>query len=85
MRIIGPAAAGIVIAVVGIGQAFFVTAAGFAISTLLIATLKLTPLEKMAKVLAGQWNRGIKPEKTYAETEQAIEKMIEKKLRIMAA
>ena len=46
MRIIGPAAAGIVIAVVGIGQAFFVTAAGFAISTLLIATLKLAPLDR---------------------------------------
>ena len=43
MRIIGPAAAGIVIAVVGIGQAFFVTTAGFAISTLLVATLKLDP------------------------------------------
>ncbi len=43
MRIIGPAAAGVVIAVVGIGQAFFVTTAGFAISTLLIATLRLEP------------------------------------------
>ncbi len=46
MRIIGPAAAGIVIAVVGIGQAFFVTAAGFAISTLLTTTLKLAPLDR---------------------------------------
>lgn len=43
MRIIGPAAAGVVIAFVGIGQAFFVTTAGFAISTLLIATLRLEP------------------------------------------
>ena len=50
-----------------------------------IDRLKLPPLDNMAKVLAGQWNRGLKPEKTYAETEQAIEKMIEKKLRIMAA
>ena len=46
MRIIGPAAAGIVIAVVGIGLAFFVTAAGFGIATVLIATLKLTPLPR---------------------------------------
>ncbi len=45
MRIIGPALAGIVIAVVGIGQAFFVTAAGFAVSTYLVATLRLAPLE----------------------------------------
>lgn len=44
MRIIGPAAAGLMIAVVGIGQAFFVTAAGFAISASLIATLRLEPL-----------------------------------------
>lgn len=43
MRIIGPAAAGIVIAVVGIGQAFFVTAAGYAIATILVASLRLEP------------------------------------------
>ena len=48
MRIIGPAAAGIVIAVVGIGQAFFVTAAGFAVSTLLVATLRLEPIARGA-------------------------------------
>ncbi|MEE2702980.1 MAG: MFS transporter [Myxococcota bacterium] len=41
MRIIGPAAAGILIAAIGIGTAFFVTAAGFAISTGLIASLRL--------------------------------------------
>ena len=46
MRIIGPALAGIVIAVVGIGQAFFVTAAGFAVSTYLVSTLRLVPLER---------------------------------------
>ena len=45
MRILGPAAAGVVIALIGIGQAFFVTAAGFAIATVLIATLRLEPLE----------------------------------------
>ena len=48
MRIIGPAAAGIVIAVVGIGQAFFVTAAGFAVSTLLVASLRLEPIARAA-------------------------------------
>jgi MFS family permease len=39
MRIIGPAAAGLVIAAVGIGQAFLVTATGYAISTLLVASV----------------------------------------------
>jgi MFS family permease len=46
MRIIGPALAGLLIAVVGIGQAFFVTAAGYAISTLLVASLRLEPLRR---------------------------------------
>ena len=45
MRIIGPAAAAIVIAVVGIGQAFFVLAGGFVLSTILVASLKLAPVE----------------------------------------
>lgn len=49
MRIIGPAAAGVVIATVGIGQAFFVTAAGFAISTFLTATLRLAPLSRVSR------------------------------------
>ncbi|MEE9280157.1 MAG: MFS transporter [Myxococcota bacterium] len=48
MRIIGPAAAGLVIATVGIGPAFFVTAAGFALATFLIATLELAPLRREA-------------------------------------
>ena len=43
LRIVGPAAAGLLIAAVGIGQAFFVTAAGYALSTYLTATLKLAP------------------------------------------
>ncbi len=46
MRIVGPALAGLVIATVGIGQALFVTAAGYAISTGLIASLKLAPLAR---------------------------------------
>jgi MFS family permease len=48
MRILGPAAAGVLIAWIGIGQAFFVTAVGFALSALLIATLRLDPLERGA-------------------------------------
>jgi MFS family permease len=44
MRIIGPALAGLLIAVVGIGQAFFVTAVGYAVSTLLVASLRLERL-----------------------------------------
>ena len=48
MRIIGPAAAGILIAAIGIGTAFFVTATGFAISTGLIASLRLEPARDSA-------------------------------------
>jgi len=46
MRILGPAAAGVLIAWIGIGQAFFVTAVGFALSALLIATLRLEPVQR---------------------------------------
>lgn len=46
MRIVGPAAAGIVIATVGIGQVFFVAAAGYGISTFLVAILKLAPIDR---------------------------------------
>ena len=45
MRIVGPAAAGLLIAVIGTGQAFFVTAAGFGISAIVIQTLHLAPIE----------------------------------------
>ncbi len=48
MRILGPAAAGVLIAWIGIGQAFFVTALGFGLSALLIATLRIEPLEHAA-------------------------------------
>jgi len=41
MRIVGPAVAGLLIAVIGTGQAFFVTAAGFAVSAVIIQTLRL--------------------------------------------
>ena len=46
MRIVGPAAAGLMIALIGIGEAFFVSAGGFAIASVLIATLRLEPLER---------------------------------------
>jgi MFS family permease len=46
MRIVGPAGAGVLIAWIGIGQAFFVTALGFALSALLIGTLQLAPVER---------------------------------------
>lgn len=48
MRIVGPAAAGVLIALIGTGQAFLVTAAGFALSAVLIATLRLEPLPRDA-------------------------------------
>ena len=43
MRIVGPAAAGLLIAVIGIGEAFFVTTLGYAVSTYLIWSLRLEP------------------------------------------
>ncbi len=46
MRIVGPALAGLVIATIGVGQALFVTAGGYAISTYLIASLRLSPVER---------------------------------------
>lgn len=44
MRIIGPAAAGVLIAWIGVGQALFVTTMGFGVSTLLLLTLRIAPL-----------------------------------------
>ena len=43
MRIIGPAVAGVIIAVIGIGQAFFVTTVGYAIASILLFLLKPKP------------------------------------------
>lgn len=45
MRIIGPAVAGVIIAVVGIGQAFFVTTVGYGLASILLFTLKTEPRE----------------------------------------
>lgn len=41
MRILGPVGAGLLIALIGIGQALFVTAIGFTVSSILIATVRL--------------------------------------------
>jgi MFS family permease len=53
MGIVGPALAGVLIALIGTGQAFFVTAAGFGLSAVLIHTLRLTPLETKAHAAGG--------------------------------
>lgn len=60
MRIAGPAAAGVLIAAIGIGQAFFVTAVGFALSALLIATLQLAPLDRGAGSARGEMLEGLR-------------------------
>lgn len=44
MRIIGPFAVGLLIALIGTGQAFFVTAAAFAISAVMLQRLRLAPV-----------------------------------------
>ncbi len=56
MRIVGPALGGILIAAIGTGQAFFVTAGGFAISIALIASLQLAPHIRDAQ---GHGDRGL--------------------------
>ena len=43
MRVIGPAAAGVIIAVLGSGQAFFVTAGGYAVAAILTIALRPAP------------------------------------------
>lgn len=43
MRIIGPAATGVLLAVIGTAEAFFVTAIGVGVGTILIATLQPRP------------------------------------------
>jgi len=49
MRVMGPAAAGVLIAVIGTGQAFFVSAAGFAVASGLMASLRLAPVAGHAR------------------------------------
>jgi MFS family permease len=60
MRIIGPAAAGVLIAAIGIGEAFFVTAVGFALSAFLVATLRLEPLERHTDAEGGGMLEGLR-------------------------
>ena len=57
MRVIGPAIAGVLIAVLGsTGPAFFFTAGGFAISVLLLTTLKPSPLGPQSDAAhGGMW------------------------------
>jgi MFS family permease len=45
-RIVAPGTAGILIATIGVGQAFFVAAAAFAVSIVLIALLDLAPMPR---------------------------------------
>ncbi|MEE8421914.1 MAG: MFS transporter, partial [Dehalococcoidia bacterium] len=60
MRIIGPAAAGVLIALIGTGQAFFVTAGGFAVSAILLARLTLVPLERDSEADDGGMFEGVR-------------------------
>ena len=60
MRIIGPAIAGLLIAVIGTGQAFFVTAAGFAVSAIVIQMLRLAPITPRTKQEAGDMLEGLR-------------------------
>jgi len=53
MGIVGPALAGVLIALIGTGQAFFVTAGGFGLSAVLIHLIRLTPLETRPHVPGG--------------------------------
>lgn len=48
MRIVGPFAVGILIAIIGTGPAFFVTAAAFAVSAFLLRRLRLEPVAQHA-------------------------------------
>ncbi|MEI6664658.1 MAG: MFS transporter [Chloroflexota bacterium] len=53
MRIVGPAGAGLLIAVVGPKWAFGVTGIAFALSTLLLMSIQLAPLQRRAKQASG--------------------------------
>lgn len=60
MGIVGPAAAGVLIALIGTGQAFFVTAAGFAVSAALMQSLRLAPITERSRQEAGGMLDGIR-------------------------
>ncbi len=60
MAIIGPATAGVLIAVVGTGQAFFVTAVGFTLSAIMVMRMKLDPVPKLRPEEAGGMFEGVR-------------------------
>lgn len=53
MRIVGPAGAGLLIAVIGPKWAFGVTGVAFVVSTLLLMAIKLAPLERRSRQQSG--------------------------------
>lgn len=53
MRIVGPAGAGLLIAVIGAKWAFAVTGVAFAVSTILLMAIKLAPLERRSRQQTG--------------------------------
>jgi MFS family permease len=62
MRIVGPAIAGVLIALIGTGEAFFVTACGFVVSTVMLGRLRFRPVEESPHALsapAGGAERGM--------------------------
>ncbi len=60
MRIVGPASAGLLIALIGTGQAFFVTALGFAISAAVIQMLDLAPIVRRPSRETGGMFEGLR-------------------------
>jgi len=60
MAVVGPAAAGVLIAVVGTGQAFFVTAAGSALSVLLVFRMRLDPVPRRDPKESGGMFEGVR-------------------------
>ncbi|HJM75924.1 MAG TPA: MFS transporter, partial [Dehalococcoidia bacterium] len=54
------AGAGVMIALIGTGQAFFITAVGFAVSAFLLATLSLTPHERDTEADDGGMFEGVR-------------------------
>ena len=53
MRIVGPAGAGLLIAVIGPNWAFAVTGVAFVVSTLLLMAIRLAPLERRTRQQSG--------------------------------
>lgn len=60
MRILGPAIAGVIIALIGVGPSFFVTTIGYAIASYLLITLHLESKEKIPGKTKGAMLEGVK-------------------------